>query len=112
MHSYVYTNCFKIYNVYLYKVVICAQLKCCLLKLQPDFHQSIVLLPPLQPVDQNPQPVVPMSLIPHDRVKSRLVRDSYKVLPAATVKDVPVSIDQSNEYSAYVLPESDSKGIC
>ena len=81
-------------------------MKCCLLNLQPDVHQSTVVLPPSQPVD------VPMPLIPHIQVKSRLVRDSYKVLPAATMTAVPVSGDQSNEYSAFVLPDSDSTGIC
>ena len=57
------------------------------------------MLPPSRPVKQNP--VV--------RVKSISVHDSYKKLPAETAKAVPVSGDQSNKYSAIVIPDSDSK---
>ena len=70
-----------------------------------------MVFPPSQPVEQSPQSVVTLPL-PHDRVKSRLVHDSNKLLSAATVTAVPVSGDQSNEYSAFVLPYSDSAGIC
>ena len=65
------------------------------------------MLPPSQSVKQSPQSVV---TLPHDRVKSIPVHDSYKKLPAETVKAVPVSGDQSNiKYSAFVIPDSDSK---
>ena len=76
-----------------------------------DFQQSPAVLPSFQPVEQSPQSVVALPL-PHDRVKSRLIPDSNELLPAATVTPVPVSGDQSNEYSAFVLPDSDSTGIC
>ena len=67
------------------------------------------MFPPLQPVEQSSQPVMTVTL-PHGRVKSRLAPNSNRLLPAATVKAVPVSGDQSNEFSAYVLPDSNSKG--
>ena len=72
--------------------------------------QSTAVLLPSQPVEQSPQSVVTLPL-PHDRVKSKLAPGSNKLLPAATMTAVPVSGDQSNEYSAYVLPDSDSAGI-
>ena len=65
-----------------------------------DFQQSTTataMFPPLQPVEQSPQSVVALPL------------------PlTATMTTVPVSGDQSNEYSAlnFVLPDSISAGIC
>ena len=64
------------------------------------------VIPLSQPVEQSSQAVVTLPLL-HDRKNS-----VQKLLSAATVKAVPVSGDQSNEYSAFVLPDSDSAGIC
>ena len=69
------------------------------------------MLPLLQLVQQNPLSVLTIKL-PHDIVNSISVHDSYKLLPAPTVTSVSVSDDHSNEYSAFVLPDSDSAGIC
>ena len=67
------------------------------------------MFPSSQPVEQSPQSVMTVTLH-HNTKMRRLEPNSNQLLPAATVKAVPVSGDQSNEFSAYVLPDSNSKG--
>ena len=71
-----------------------------------DFQQSTTVFPPLQPLEQSSQIVVSQPLS-QSLMRSR----PDELFPVPTVKAVPISGDESNEYTAFVLPDSDSPGI-